>query len=165
MTANPIKTAVKDCASGVAMSLVSLIVVASAVGWTAEHWQLITQVVSKFASNAWAGMLYMMSFGGNFWPSVAVGVSMISVVAWVLCVGNKLPNAEYEKVEKLLFSIGILAAMMWLVSFFAMHSTFGAMSELSAYCVIAVVVMTIPFIGVALCALFAFFELVAILER
>lgn len=146
MSAKQLITAGKECGGQVARAVVVIAFICLGLGWSAENWS----VICRTADSAWNATLFGISFGGQFWPAVALGIVMMSVVLWAFCVGDKLSEAEYKQNAKVLFSVGISASIMWLLTFCAMHQTFTELKSLSPYAIIAVIVMTLPFVAAGL---------------
>lgn len=142
-------TAGRECGGQVVKCIVAIGLICFALGWSVEN----SDVIFRAVDAVWNAALFAVSFGGNFWPAVALGTSMIAVVLWAFCVGDKLPEAEYKQNALVLFSIGISASIIWLLTFCAMHQTFTELKSLSPYAVIAVIVMTLPIIGGVLAVL------------
>lgn len=133
-----------QCGGKIITILAGIVGIGFVVGWIFEHLGEIDTALSA----AWGKLLFAISFGGNFWAAVIIGLAMIAIIGWACCVDNHLSkkNAAYSWP---LIRIILASSPIWLLSFFAMQDTFHSISDLTIYGKVAVAFMTLPFLILA----------------
>lgn len=112
-------------------------------GWLVEHKDAVKEAVSR----AWAAVLYAASFGNQFWAAVSIGILMMAVLAWSICMENKLPPELVQRYGVRLWLIGMVAIVVWIIELIAVSTTFDKLSDLTPYHGFALFTLWLPLLS------------------
>lgn len=151
----PFHQAARACAVKVALSATIAIGVLAIVGVGIENRDSVEQGILA----SWATLLWVLSFGGSFWGSVALSSVFLGAIAWVPCVWSLLPEQGEEEAKSVLGPVGLVSAALWFASYCAMQSTFLSFGALTVYQRIAVFALSVPLIVCAIAFVLLWIEL------
>lgn len=126
------------CAGAVFLGVSLLLSLFGVMGWIIDN----RVTLGKSMSDIWSNFLWVIALGGNFWGAIAIGIVLLSFIAWAIAVHTQLAKTDGRR--SALIRLILFLVTLWMMTFFAMDSTIASLADLTIYQKIAFGVMSAP---------------------